>query len=205
MNALSRIKMIGLTGGIASGQTTVAQLLAAKGAQVIHGDVIARQVVEPGSVVLDQLVQAFGARILTADNRLDRSYLGQLVFADPALKRKLDQLIRPALRAELCNQIQIARWRACGSQTPVVVVDAALIFEWHSRQFFDRIVVVYTTDEVRLNRLMARDQLSQPAALQRISAQLPLSVKADLADDVIDNSNGLELTQQQVDYFWRRL
>lgn len=203
--SLSQVYVIGITGGSGSGQTTVAKFLKSWGVFVIHADEIARSLTAPGCKVLRQYVLEFGETILNADGTLNRQKLGQIIFADPIKKARLNAIIRPSIRAALCNQIHQGRRQVIHHRPPVVVVDAALIYEWQSTKFFHYIVVVSSSESIRIQRLIERDGLSETVAQNRIRAQLSLDEKIHRADVIIDNNQSLEWTRQQTYRFWRSL
>ncbi len=178
--------VIGLTGGIASGKSTVARLLVARGAAVVDADLIARQVVEPGQPALAELVARFGAEILTAEGRLDRTRLGAIVFADPAARADLGRITHPRIGA--ASAAAIATWAAAGAG--VVFYEAALLVENQIHATLAGLIVVAASPAVQAQRTMARDGLTLPAARARIAAQLPLADKVAVATWVIDNDAG---------------
>ncbi|HAT53791.1 MAG TPA: dephospho-CoA kinase [Lactobacillus sp.] len=186
--------VIGLTGGIASGKSTVSKMFADAGVPIIDADKIAREVVAPHSRVLKRIIAAFGKQILTVDERLDRRRLGQLVFGDPKKLAQLNDIIQPVIRQVIGARIVALR----AHDTPIVVLDAPLLLEQHYEADVDLIVVVTVPREVQLSRLMARDGLSLAAANERINSQMPLSKKVAVADVVVDNSQRLEETRLQV-------
>lgn len=194
--------LVGLTGGIGTGKSTVAAMLAARGAVVIDADRLAREVVEPGEPTLARIVEEFGPEVLGPDGRLDRKALGALVFADPARRRRLEALTHPPIRARLDARLEaLARAGFRG----VVVVDAPLLVESGLHRAMDRLVVVTADEATQLARLMARDGLDRAEALRRIRSQMPLAAKARLADHVIDNSGDRAATEAQVERLWAAL
>lgn len=178
--------VIGLTGGIASGKSTVARLLVARGAAVIDADQIARQVVEPGQPALAELVARFGAAILTRDGRLDRSRLGAIAFADPAARADLGRITHPRIAA--ASAAAIAAWVAAGAN--VVFYEAALLVENRIHATLAGLIVVAASPAVQEARTVARDGLTLPEARARIAAQLPLADKIAVATWVIPNDAG---------------
>ncbi|MFD0896161.1 dephospho-CoA kinase [Loigolactobacillus binensis] len=186
--------VLGLTGGIASGKSTVSQWLSDYGYPIIDGDVIARQVVAPGTTGLHQIVQQFSPAILTASGALDRKKLGRIVFADQA---KLAQLT--AITGPLVHQAILAKLATLKQQqVPLIVLDIPLLFEAKYQLLCDLTMVVYVDAATQLQRLMTRDQLDKTAAQQRIASQWSLTAKKRLADIVIDNNGPLAVTKQQV-------
>ncbi len=193
--------VIGLTGGIASGKSTVAAMFAELGAAVVSADQIARDVVEPGEPALEEIRSAFGPGVLLPDGRLDRRRLGEIVFADPKRLRQLEAILHPRIRARMREQISAAS--AAGRP---VVAEIPLLFESPaSRDLVDVTVVVYVEREQQLGRLMRRDGLSREQAEARLAAQMPLDEKARLADYVVDNRHDLARTREQVRQVWEEL
>lgn len=193
---------IGLTGGIATGKSTVARLLVRRGALLIDLDQIARDVVAPGQPTLVQITERFGAAVLQPDGSLDRKRLGAIVFADASRRKELEQITHPAIRA-----VMKARMREYEQLHPdkLVVVDVPLLFESQLTEYFERVVVVYVPRTEQLRRLMERDKLSEEEAEKRLNAQLDIEQKKSLADYVIDNSGSLEQTEHQIERLWREL
>jgi len=189
--------ILGVTGNIASGKSTVCRELARRGAIVVDADQLAREVVEPGSPVLEQLVAAFGGDILNADGRLDRQCLGALVFSDPAARERLNAIIHPAIATLSVKRLQELR-----ADAALIVYEAPLLFEVGAQTRVDKVLVVTITPEVQLARLMARDDLDRQSARQRIAAQMPQEQKIARADYLIDNSASPEETMAQVEKLW---
>lgn len=182
---------IGLTGGIASGKTTVANLFAELGATIIDTDVIAREVVAPGQPALDEIADAFGAAMLRPDGSLDRSALRKVVFASPADRERLEAITHPRIRAETLRQADTA-----GGQYQLIVVP--LLVESPLREFVDRVLVVDCPEETQLARLMARDADSEAQGRRILAAQSSRAERLAIADDVITNDGSLEDTRRQV-------
>lgn len=185
--------VVGLTGGICSGKTTVARIFAKKGAVVLDADEIAHQLQEPGQPVYEAIVRAFGREILKADRRIERAKLGNLVFADPTMRRKLEAIMHPAIVRTCETRIEQAR----EAGTKICIVDAALLIEARAQERFDRLIVVAASKEVQLERLIQRG-LREEEAVRRIRSQMPLEEKVRYAHDFIDNSGSLEETEWQV-------
>lgn len=198
---MRRTRVIGLTGGIASGKSTVAAMLRELGAPLVDADELARRVVEPGTPGLAAVVEHFGAGVLDPDGQLDRKQLGARVFADPEARAALNAITHPRI-AEL-SQREIARLAADGA--PVVIYEAALIVENQLHRGLDRLIVVAVPEAVQLARLMQRDGVSEAEALARVRAQLPLADKVAVADHVIDNAGSLEETRAQVARVWEAI
>ncbi len=186
--------ILGLTGGIASGKSTVSAYLAQNGALIIDADLIARQVVAKRSSGLKQIVAKFGKEILTASGELDRKKLGKLVFSNKDLLQALTDITGPLIRAEILREIEAAK----KAQVKLVVLDIPLLFETGYQTLCDKVMVVTVPSEVQLERVMKRDNLSAAEARKRIANQLPTSKRNELADVLIDNSKSVAETYQQV-------
>ncbi|MFL0555850.1 MULTISPECIES: dephospho-CoA kinase [Paenibacillus] len=191
---------IGLTGGIATGKSTVSRLLAERGAAIIDADVIAREIMEPEHPVLAAVSERFGPGVLNADGTLNRKKLGEIVFSNPEERKALEALTHPAIRAEMKQRMEELE---AADPHRLVVADIPLLYESGLDPLYERIMVVYVPREVQLTRLMLRDGLSKEAAEQRINAQMDIEIKKERADILIDNSGGLEETKRQIDDFWR--
>lgn len=194
------MRVIGLTGGIASGKSTVAGILAKLGAAIVDADQLAREVVVPGEAAYQAIVAEFGAGILHPDGTINRLALGKLVFADPAARRRLERITHPAIarRAEE----RLAALKEAG--TPVIVYMAPLLIEAGATSRVDEIWVVYADRETQVARLMARDGISRTEALQRLAAQMPMEEKRTYGKVVIDNRGAPEETERQVREIWDR-
>ncbi len=193
---------VGLTGGIASGKSTVCHRLAAHGFEVIDADRVAHGLIRKGQSCFDPVVAAFGTRILDADGEIDRNLLGQVVFNDPARLHELNALVHPEVMRSILEQLD----RMEQSHPPSkAVVDASLMIESGFHKQFKHLIVVSCGADQQVERLMERNRLSRPQALQRIGLQWPLQAKLPLATVVIDNSGTLEQTRRQVDRLLERL
>lgn len=186
--------ILGLTGGIASGKSTVSAYLAQNGALIIDADLIARQVVAKKSSGLKQIVAKFGGEILTASGELDRKKLGKLVFSNKDLLKALTDITGPLIRAEILREIEAAK----KAQVKLVVLDIPLLFETGYQTLCDKVMVVTIPSKLQLERVMKRDNLSAAEARKRIANQLPASRRNELADVLIDNSKSVAETYQQV-------
>lgn len=186
--------ILGLTGGIASGKSTVSAYLAQNGALIIDADLIARQVVAKKSSGLKQIVAKFGGEILTASGELDRKKLGKLVFSNKDLLKALTDITGPLIRSEILREIQAAK----KAQVKLVVLDIPLLFETGYQTLCDKVMVVTIPSKLQLERVMKRDNLSAAEARKRIANQLPASKRNELADVLIDNSKSVAETYQQV-------
>lgn len=186
---------VGLTGGIATGKSTVSALLRQAGFPIVDADIVAREVVEPGTPTLEKIKLAFGPGII--DNGvLDRRKLGQIVFEDGAQLKKLNDIMQPAISSAMADKINF--WRL--QNVPILVLDVPLLFErdYDKNKLVDKIIVVTANEEIQLSRLENRDQLSNMEARNRVKAQLPMSQKIARADYVIDNNGRIEELQEQV-------
>jgi len=188
---------VGLTGGIASGKSTVATRFAELGATVVDTDLLAREVLEPGTPLLAEVVAHFGTQILAADGSLDRRALRSLVFADPAQRRWLESRTHPAIRA-----LTDARCETAPGTYPLVAIP--LLVETGGRDRFDRVLVVDVDPAVQLSRLLARDGSSRAEAENMLAAQASRAERLAIADDVIHNDGDLSRLREQVDALHRR-
>ena len=194
--------LIGVTGGIACGKTEVAKVFQKKGAAILSGDQIGKEVVEKNKSVLKDLVQAFGESILSKNGKLNRRKLGQIVFASQKAKEELNRIIHPHLLRELRQRIKHLRNRC---KVSVVVVDAALIVEWGLEKELDYLVFVESKREDKIKRLREEKGYTRREALDRIKSQLPEKVKKRKADFVIRNDKGLAELRQRAERAWRDL
>jgi dephospho-CoA kinase len=192
----------GLTGGIATGKSTVAAIFASAGAVVIDADRIAREAVRPGTAVHADIVAHFGNGVVREDGAVDRKRLAAIIFADPAEQRALERMVHPQVKREVAAQLDRLRRDAPGS---VVIVDVPLLFETGMERGLDPTILVYVPEAVQLRRLIARDGLTHDEALRRIAAQMPIETKRARAAIVIDNSGTLEDTGRQALEVYRRL
>jgi dephospho-CoA kinase len=192
--------VIGLTGGIASGKSTVAGMLRDLGATVIDADEASRAVVEPGTPGLDAVVKTFGPEVLDGE-RLDRWKLGAIIFENEGARRRLEAITHPLIRAWMAERQREAEER--GERR--VVVDIPLLYENGLDRGLKAVIVVYAPAEVEMERLMARNGFSRTEAEQRLAAQLPIEEKRARATYVIDNSGSRDKTQEQVRQVWNQI
>ena len=193
----SRLR-IGLTGGIASGKSTVSQRFAELGIAVIDADVAARAVVEPGTPGLEQVVQRFGSGIVRPDGELDRSALRELIFNDPAARRDLDAILHPLIRAHMEQQ-------AAAAAGPYLIMAIPLLVEGgSSRERLDRILVVDVDEAVQLQRVQARDGISIAQARAILGSQASRAARLEAADDVLQNGGTVAELRQAVDRLHER-
>jgi dephospho-CoA kinase len=188
---------VGLTGGIASGKTTVTNLFAALGATIVDTDLLAREVVEPGTALLVEITSHFGPAILATNGSLDRRQLRERVFADSAERRWLEDRLHPAIRA-LTDQ------RCAEATGPYCVVAIPLLVETGGARRFDRVLVVDCDPELQVSRLMARDGIDREAALRMLAAQVSREERLAAADDVVHNDGDLSSLRDQVEELHRR-
>lgn len=182
---------IGLTGGIASGKSTVAAMFAELGVPVVDTDVIAREVVEPGTPALDEIRDTFGTGVIAADGSLDRAAMRDLVFADDEARKALESIVHPRIRAET-----IAQAGTAGGEYQLIVVP--LLVESPLRSFVDRVLVVDCSEETQVRRLLERDAGSEGQARRMLAAQASREARLAIADDVIGNEGDLGDTRRQV-------
>lgn len=187
--------VIGLTGGIASGKSTVSQMIKEKGIRVVDADIIAKEAVSKGSAALHQIVQTFGEEVLQPNGELNRQQLGAIIFSDEEKRKKLNAIVHPEVRKEMLKQ----RDEGVSNQEAFVVLDIPLLFESKLEGLVDRIIVVYTTPDLQLSRLMNRNDLSEEEALNRIHSQQPLEEKCQKADRVIENTKDLAYMRKQLE------
>ena len=196
------VLIVGLTGGIASGKSTVAEMLATAGAHIVDADKMAREAVEPGKPAYYEICTQFGAKILQSDGTIDRALLGSIVFGNETLRRRLEAIIHPWVKTYMENHIQ-----AIIAQFPqaVVVKDIPLLLEGGGDESLSEIIVVYVPEAVQVDRLMRRNALTREQALLRIRSQMSIEEKKRLATILIDNSGDLEKTRQRTMAVYERL
>ncbi|AMX82648.1 dephospho-CoA kinase [Geobacillus subterraneus] len=185
---------IGLTGGIASGKSTVSAMMRELGLPVIDADEAARAVVEPGEEAYRQIVAVFGPDVLQENGEIDRAKLGAIVFNNEQERKKLNAIVHPAVRRKMLAEKE----KLVRSGAKTVVLDIPLLFESGLTDWVDRVLVVYVDDDVQLRRLMVRNGFTEEEALARIRAQWPLEEKVKRADAVIDNNGTMEETRRQL-------
>ncbi|MFC0469514.1 dephospho-CoA kinase [Halalkalibacter kiskunsagensis] len=186
---------IGLTGGIASGKSTVSEMIQTKGIPVIDADKIAREVVEPGTKALQAITDHFGQGVINHDGTLARKKLGSIIFEDPNERDILNQIVHPAVR----NRMEELKIKAVNEGAETIVYDIPLLFESNLFHLVDKVLLVYVDEQTQLYRLLERDQAGVEDAKQRIASQMSLLSKREKADAIIDNSFTLEETKQQLD------
>ena len=192
----------GLTGGIASGKTTVADIFRRAGARIIDADVAARRALEPGRAAWRAVIDQFGKRVIGTDGRINRTHLGAIVFQDARLRSRLEQIVHPAVRAQIN-----ARMAHLNRTSPhcVVIQDIPLLFEAGMTRGLAEVIVVYVDGPTQLRRLMQRDGIDAKEARARIDAQMPLEEKRRRATIVIDNSGDISQTEKQTKQVWGQI
>lgn len=190
------MRVIGLTGGIASGKTTIAEVLAKEGGVILDADLIARDVVEPGTPGLEAIVREFGPEVLTAEGRLDRPALARRVFGDPQARERLNAIVHPAVKTALRRELACLARRDPAPEFVVLVVP--LLLETGMQALVDTVWLVTVPEAVQKERLMRRDGLDAAAAEARIASQWPLERKVALSDRLIDNTGSPEDVRRRV-------
>lgn len=191
--------VIGLTGSIGTGKSTVASMFTDLNIPVLDADVVAREVVEPGETTLENIRQAFGDAIIQADGTLNRKALGAIVFADEAKRQTLNQIIHPAIRKRMEEKQQALM----AQQVPCIVVDVPLLFENKLTNTVDKILLVYVTEKEQLRRIMKRDNSSEEDAGRRMASQISIEEKVKHADGVIDNMGTIAASFDQLQVLLR--
>lgn len=186
--------ILGLTGGIASGKSTVSQIFKEKEIPVVDADVGAREVVKPGKPALKKIKEAFGDEVFLEDGTLNRPALGKIIFKDKVKRQQLNECIRGDIR----QWIKEERDRYIEEGYPFIVLDVPLLYEAEYEKEVDAVMVVAVDEQTQAERLMKRNDLSKDEAKERIVAQMPLKEKVNRADTVIDNNGSLEQTSEQV-------
>jgi dephospho-CoA kinase len=196
------VQVIGLTGGIATGKSTVSAILKNAGAVIIDADRIARKVIRRNSPVYRQVVDAFGECVLMPDGEIDRTVLGDIIFNDPRKKQLLNTIVHPHVRKETNRQLKHIEQN---NPDALVILDIPLLFEAGMHKDLSEVIVVYTPAHIQIRRLMERDHISQEDALVRIRSQMPIEEKKSLATMIIDNSGTMEHTRKQTLEIYHRL
>lgn len=194
--------LLGVTGSIGTGKSTVAKMLEELGAPIIDFDVLSRIVVEPGKPAYQDIVSFFGEQVLTEDKTLDREKLREIVFRDMEKRKKLESFTHPRIGETYAEQVdQLSK----GKDQVIIQVVIPLLIETHMQAMFDHLLMVYAPEEVQLKRLMARDKISQELAESIIRSQMSVEEKKGYCDLIIDNSGSLEETRRQVEEVWKKL
>lgn len=187
--------IIGLTGSIASGKSTVSLMFDDFNIPVIDADKISREVVNPNEAAYDKIIETFGNGILRDDKTIDREKLGSIIFNDKSMREKLNNIVHPAVRKKMIAK----RDAYVKVDTPIVVLDIPLLFESNLTHLVDKTVVVRVTESIQLKRLMERNNYNESEARQRIQSQLSIEEKVKMADVVIDNNKTKQYTYEQVE------
>ena len=194
------MRIIGLTGGIGSGKSTVGEMLRELGAAVVDADAGARAVVEPGQPALDEIREAFGAKMLRPDGGLDRDRMAALVFADDDARARLNAITHPRVRAWMAERVRAA----ADAGAEVVVLDVPLMYESGLQAGVESVIVVWAPPETQVARAVERG-MGEEDARARVAAQIPIDEKRERADHVIENSGAIDDTRRQVERLWARL
>lgn len=184
---------VGLTGGIGSGKSTVAKGLQSKGVTVVDADQIAREVVQPGEDALNEIAKTLGSEVIQADGNLDRSALKQRIFSDPNAKKQLETILHPRIRQRILEQVNSA------IDTPYVVADIPLLVESKYPEHFDRVIVVDCTEAQQIERVKARDDMSDEQTQRIMDSQATRQERLSAATDVIDNTGDLKSLKMQIE------
>ncbi|MFQ3542534.1 dephospho-CoA kinase [Halobacillus rhizosphaerae] len=185
--------VIGLTGSIASGKSTISQMFGDFNIPVVDADLISREVVEPGQPAYQKIIEAFGREVLREDLTIDRKKLGRIVFAEADKRKQLNAIVHPEVRKEMVRKREQLK-----EEYKAVVLDIPLLFESQLEDYADRTLVVFVDENTQLNRLMERDESSIEEAKQRIASQIPVQKKAEMADAVINNNGSVEESFKQL-------
>lgn len=185
--------VLGLTGSIATGKSTVAKLLKKEGIPIIDADQISRQIVEPGNEAYQRMVSAFGHDILATDQSIDRKKLAEIIFNNQEKRDQLNEIVHPIIIAQMIKE----RDRLIAEDHRLIILDIPLLFELKLMKLVEKVIVVYTSPEQQLERLQNRDDLTEEQARQRITSQMSIDEKAKRADFIIDNNDSKQETTQQ--------
>lgn len=196
------MRLIGLTGGIATGKSTVSAMFKKAGAIIIDADRIARAVVKKGLPAYREIVAQFGTEVLLPDGEINRNMLGDIIFKDPHKKQLLNRIVHPHVNEEVNRQIKQTQKT---HPNAVVVLDVPLLIEAGMHNNLSEIIVVYAPQDIQIQRLMQRDRISEADALARVQSQMPIEEKKQQATLVIDNSGTIENTRRQTLDIFKRL
>ena len=198
---MTHMLVVGLTGGIAAGKSTVSRLFQDLGLPVICADELAREVVEPGAPALDDIRRIFGADVIDEAGGLDRAAMARVVFQHPSKRKLLEDIIHPRVAEAKDKRLQ--ELQRAGHR--IALVDVPLLYETGWERVFDLVIVVYVPPQIQLERLIQRDAMSPKEAQSRLDAQMPIDDKRQRADRVVDNSGTLEETTDQIHRIWEEL
>jgi len=196
--------IVGLTGGIVGGKSTVASMFRDLGAKIIDADRLGHSVILPYKPAWKKIVKLFGEEILRNDLTIDREKLGKIVFGDQALLKKLNEITHPEIIKLIKKEINLAKNKT-HNHGKILIIDAALIYEAKIDRLMDKIIVVYIDENEQIKRLIKRNNLSKDEASQRVKSQIPMKEKIKMADYVIDNNDTLDKTKEQVETIWQSL
>jgi len=196
--------IVGLTGGIVGGKSTVASMFRDLGAKIIDADKLGHSIILPYKPAWKKIVKLYGKDILRNDLTIDREKLGKTVFTNQILLKKLNEITHPEIIKIIKKEINSAKNKS-HNQEKILMVDAALIYETKIDKFMDKIIVVYIDKDEQIKRLIKRNNLSKDEASQRIKSQMPMEIKVEMADYVIDNNDTLDKTKKQVETIWGKL
>lgn len=188
-------KIVGLTGGISSGKSTVSNILRQLGAKIIDADELSKQLMQKGKPLLDDVVEHFGEDMLLADGNLNRKKMADLIFSSDSHRRLLNRLSHPRIIEDIKQKLQSAK---AMNKYELIILDCALLFELDLDVLVEQSWLVYVPEEIQISRLMMRDKITKEQAVERIKSQMPLEQKIKRADIVIDNSMEIENTKQQI-------
>lgn len=197
-----KVLVIGLTGGIASGKTTVATILQELGAEVLDADEVAKKIVQKGKPAYKEIINTFGRKVLTSDGDLNRKLLGKIVFNDEEKRKKLESIIHPRVKEYFLEEIQRIKEK---DPQKIIVLDVPLLLESGMETLVDEVWVVAVSEELQIKRIELRDRIGRQEALKRIKAQMPLKEKLKYADRIINAEGTLEDTKRQVVSLWREI
>ena len=196
--------IVGLTGGIVGGKSTVASMFKDLGVKIVDADKLGHSVILPHRPAWEKITRLFGKDILRNDLTIDRERLGKIVFTNQTLLKKLNEITHPEIIKLIKKEINLAKNKT-HSQEKILIIDAALIYEAKIDRLMDKIIVVYIDEDEQIKRLIKRNNISKDEALQRIKSQMPIKEKVKMADYVIDNSGSLDKTKEQVEKIWQNL
>ena len=191
--------IIGITGGIGTGKSQVSRYLTSLGYTVIDADQVAREVVEPGEIGWMKVIDRFGEGVLNPDKTLNRRKLGEIIFGDDALRLELNNILHPLIRMRI--NAYIDRYH----NEPFIFIDVPLLFETESRERYDEVVLVYAPDTLALSRILERDRLSLELSTKKISSQMSIEIKRQLADAVFYNIGTVEELKEEVNVYLKNI
>ena len=196
--------IVGLTGGIVGGKSTVASMFKDLGVKIVDADKLGHSVILPYRPAWKKIIRLFGKDFLRKDLTIDREKLGKIVFTNQTLLKKLNEITHPEIIKLIKKEINLAKNKTY-SQEKVLIIDAALIYEAKIDRLMDKIIVVYIDEDEQVKRLIRRNNLSKEEALHRIKSQMSTKEKVKMADYIIDNSSSLDKTKKQVEKIWKNL